>query len=104
MFIIKLSICKKLNYFEHYNILEYIENNQLNKFLSNLGEFSSLELHHCCEDELYVIIHPSTKNSGMFQVTYFDRNGPVSDTIHESLIECVKTVFHIYSRVAVVVK
>lgn len=100
----KLSLCRKLNYFEHYDILEYLENNKLNEFLNSLGVFSSLKLYHYCKKELYVIIHPSTKRNNMFQITYFDDNGPVSDTVHKSLIDCVKTVFSIYSIIDTIIR
>lgn len=100
----KLAICKELNYFEHYDILEYIENKQLNFFLNKVGIFSALELHHYNNTDLYVLIHPCPKVKNKFQVSYFDKNGPISDAIYVSLKDCVKSVFHIYSKIYRIVR
>lgn len=38
------------------------------------------------------IVHPSTKKSGYWQVSFFDRDGPRSDTQHRSLDDALKMV------------
>lgn len=95
----RLSFCRELNYFEHFDILEKIENDKLDLFLKKVGDFSSIKLINPKRPNLYVIIHECSKTPNSFQISYFDEEGPVSDKIFPSKEECVASAFKTYSFV-----
>lgn len=100
----KISLCKELNYYDHYDILEKIEKDKFIKFLSKIGFFTSLTLHKLNRRDLYVIIHPCSKKKNYFQVSYFDSNGAISDEIYPTRDDCLFSVFKRYPVVKDIVK
>lgn len=50
------------------------------------AEFTSRKYHESA------IVHPSTKQSGMWQVSFFDDMGPVRDSQHSAVEDALKQV------------
>ncbi|MGL5767632.1 MAG: hypothetical protein ACRCX8_18520 [Sarcina sp.] len=73
---IKLSNCKELNWYDHYDILDSIDNIKYDravKYLRILNKAAvKIEGNKCLGD--FIVIHSSTKEVNSFQVSYFNNN------------------------------
>lgn len=57
-----------------------------------VGEFRGAQFSNRRQRDRYAIVHPSTKNVGKWQVSYFDEVGPISDTQHANAEDALKQV------------
>lgn len=93
---IKLSNCKELNYFDHYDILEYLDNKQLNSIYNKLKNYSTVKLQSIKYKDNYCIIHKSAKKLNTIQVSYFDKIGAYSDKEVTSYKDALKVIYKSY--------
>lgn len=98
---IKIVECKQLNWIEHYEALKMLENKQVNKVITsnNITENSTIEL--LLKDSRTVIIHKSSKKYNMYQVSFFDKIGAISDK-EVSNIKNALLLFNNYNIVNVI--
>ena len=57
-----------------------------------VGAFRGAEFVSRSQQEAWAIVHPSTKRSGMWQVSFFDEHGPVGDSQHSIVEDALKQV------------
>jgi len=93
---LKLKECKKLNWFEHYEILEHLENKQINKILEKI-KGNTIQLVNNKNNRLYCIIHKSTKKNNIYQISYFDSIGAYADEEIKDIKEGIKRLYKSYS-------
>ena len=58
-----------------------------------VGEFRGAEFVSRSRPGDFAIVHPSTKTSGKWQVSFFDDQGPSRDSQHSSVEDALKHVF-----------
>lgn len=84
----QLSDKNKLNVYDHYDLIEYLENKYLdylyNKY--NLDNNCTLEFKN---KNYNYILHKSTKNN-KYQISYFYKNNAISDKEVNSIKEGLK--------------
>ena len=93
----KLKDCKELNYFDHYEILTYLENKKLNKIYETIKSYSTIQLQSKHYKDNIVIIHQSSKKVNMIQVSYFDNKGAYADKERLTLKDALKEVYKDYT-------
>lgn len=57
-----------------------------------VGELRGAEFASRARRDEAVIVHPSTKTAGKWQVSFFDARGPVRDSQHSSIEDALKQV------------
>lgn len=83
---IKISNCKELNPFDHYDILEKIDNKQICKLLNEINNKTVKLQGHT---NTY-IIHPSTKEADKIQCSIFYNDEPISDFVRDDYKSIIK--------------
>lgn len=91
---IKCTNCRELNWFDHDEILNKVDNILLNRFMRKL-KGTTVKLSSKYD---YCIIHKSTKKD-CYQISYFDNTGAYADKEVENFKEAVKTVFKKYKTI-----
>ncbi len=57
-----------------------------------VGAFGGAEFSSRTRQDEFVIVHPSTKSLGKWQVSFFDELGPVRDSQHGNVEDALKQV------------
>ena len=99
---IKLSNCKELNYFDHYEILEYLSNKQLNSLYNKLKNYTTIKLQSIKYNDSYCIIHKSAKKQNTIQLSYFDKFGAYADKELTSYKDALMLIYKSYNVCEVV--
>lgn len=86
----------ELNYFDHYEILEKLENRLLNKIIETLKINKNSTIKIKLDNKHYIIIHKSSKKADQIQVSYFDKAGAYADKETSSIKEALK-LFNVYN-------
>ena len=97
---LKLKECRELNWFEHYEILDHLENKQVNNILAGV-KGNTIQLVNNKNNRLYCIIHKSTKKDNIYQISFFDGFGAYADEEMKDIKEGIKRLYKSYSVVEV---
>lgn len=93
---IKISDCKELNYYDHYEILTYLENKELNKIYNNIKQFNTIKLQNKSRKNDYCIIHKSSKKADTIQLSYFDNKGAYADKETTTIKSALELLYKSY--------
>ena len=85
----------ELNYFDHYEILEKLENRLLNRIIETLKINKNSTIKIKLDSKHYIIIHKSSKKVDQIQLSYFDKIGAYADKEVSSIKEALK-LFNVY--------
>ena len=91
---IKISDCKELDVFEHFELLEIMQNKAVKLFCekNNINEGSTCKFE--LDKKHFAILHKSSKKHNTFQLSYFDNNKEAySDKEFNNLIEAVHYIY-----------
>lgn len=83
--------CKELNWFDHYETLNKLEQNKINKTVELLNECDSLKAINKKDNEYYYIFHKCSKKEG-YQISFFKGLEAISDIFRNSLVEIAKEI------------
>ncbi|EGT4141315.1 hypothetical protein [Clostridium perfringens] len=87
---------KSLNWIEHYEILDYLEKKEVDKILNKYKGIDTFRLEHKHNNNLFVIVHKSTKKANYYQASFFDDKGAYSDIERKSLFDIIKYLYKSY--------
>lgn len=93
---LKISECKELNYYDHYEILTYLENKELNKLYGTIKDYTTIKLQNkSCKND-YCIIHKSAKKADTIQLSYFDNKGAYADKEITTIKDALALIYKSY--------
>ena len=92
----KKSECKKLDYFDHLDIILHVEKLNIENLYAKICNYKAVKLRHRKWKNEYVIIHKSTKNE-KWQMSYFDELEAVGDCERTRLEELVEKIVYSYN-------
>ena len=93
---IKISECKELNYYDHYELLTYFENKELNKIYDKIKEYKTIEFQSKSRKNDFCIIHKSSKKDNTIQISYFDNKGAYADKEVNSYKDALELIYKSY--------
>lgn len=97
---IKISDCKELNYYDHYEILTYLENKELNKIYNKLKEYKTIQFQNKSRKNYFCIIHQSSKKADTIQLSYFDNKGAYADKETTTIKSALELIYKSYNVIA----